>query len=189
MLRLSALFAVDAFAGGFVVQSFIAFWLARRFEVSTAATGAIFAGLGVLQTLSFLAASAIGARLGLLRTMVVTHLPSNVFLAALAFAPNVAIAVALLSVRALLGQMDVPTRQAYVMALVRPEERTAAAAMTGTARFIARPAAPALGGLLAVTWLGAPFVVAGALKIAYDLTIWRWFRRVPLPDEDAARAP
>ncbi|CAN5187502.1 MFS transporter [soil metagenome] len=131
--RLAGLFALDSFAGGFVVQSFIAFWLIERYGATTAAVGTLFAAIGVVQTLSFLAAPLIARRFGLLNTMVFTHLPSNLFLAAVAFAPNLAVASGLLLARSATSQMDVPTRQAYVMTLVSPDERTAATAYTNTA--------------------------------------------------------
>jgi MFS family permease len=181
--RLSGLFAIDSFGGGFVVQSFIAFWLTRRFGATTAAVGVLFFAFGVLQTASFLAAPRLAERFGLLRTMVFTHLPSNVLLAAVAFAPNLAVAVGLLLGRVSLSQMDVPTRQAYVMALVTPEERTAAAAYTNTARYVVRPVGPALAGAVASIALGAPFLIAGTIKSAYDMVLWSWFRRVPVPEE------
>ncbi|HMC68955.1 MAG TPA: MFS transporter [Mycobacteriales bacterium] len=147
--RLAVLFATDSFGGGFVIQSFIAFWLTRRFGATTATIGLVFFAFGVLQTASFLAAPRLAERFGLLSTMVFTHLPSNLLLVAVAFAPNLGIAVALLLARVALSQMDVPTRQAYVMALVAPHERTAAAAYTNTARYLARPAGPALAGATA----------------------------------------
>ncbi len=181
--RLAGLFAVDSFAGGFTVSAFIAYWFAHRFDTTTATLGVVFAVVGVLQTLSFLAAGRLAERFGLLRTMVGTHLPSNVLLAALAFAPSFEIAVALLFARVALSQMDVPTRQAYVMALVSPAERTAAAATTNSARYVTRPAGAVLGGVVASAAIGAPFVIAGSIKSAYDLVLWRWFRTVPLPDE------
>src|SRR6185312_4584329 len=133
VLRLAGLFSVDAFGGGFVVQSFIAYWLASKFDTSLATLGIVFFVVGLLQTVSFLAATRLAQRFGLLSTMVFTHLPSNLLLAGIAFAPNLATAVGLLLARSLLSQMDVPTRQAYVMALVTPEERTAAAGYTNTA--------------------------------------------------------
>jgi predicted MFS family arabinose efflux permease len=188
VLRLSGLFAVDSFGGGFVVQAFIAYWLARRFGASAATVGAVFFAVGVLQTVSFLAAARLGQRFGLLRTMVFTHLPSNVLLICVPFAPNFGIAVALLLARTTLSQMDVPTRQAYVMALVPPDERTAAAAYTNTARYVVRPVGPLLAGATLSVGLAAPFVLAGSIKSIYDLTLWRWFSHVPLPDDadDAA---
>jgi predicted MFS family arabinose efflux permease len=132
---------------------------------------------------SFLAAGRLAERFGLLPTMVFTHLPSNLLLAALAFAPTLPVAVALLLARTLLSQMDVPTRQTYVMALVGPDERTAAAATTNTARYLVRPLGPVLAGAAASIGLGVPFVVAGGLKSVYDVMLWRWFRHVPLPED------
>jgi MFS family permease len=180
VLRLSGLFAVDAFAGGFVVQTFIAFWLLDRHGATTANVAVLFAAIGVVQTLSFLAAPLLARRIGLLNTMVFTHLPANLLLAALAFAPNLETAAALLLVRAALSQMDVPTRQAYVIALVQPAERTGAIAYTNTVRYLARPIGPIAAGALLTLAAGAPFLVAGAIKSLYDLTLWRWFRKVPL---------
>ncbi len=183
VMRLAALFAVDSFAGGFAVSAFIAYWFAHRFGTPTATLGALFAAVGVLQTLSFLAAGRLAERFGLLTTMVATHLPSNLLLAALAFAPSFPVAVGLLLARVALSQMDVPTRQAYVMVLVTPAERTAAAATTNSARYLTRPFGAALGGVVAAGAIGAPFVIAGSIKSAYDLVLWRWFRTVPLPEE------
>ncbi|MGH9022812.1 MAG: MFS transporter, partial [Acidimicrobiia bacterium] len=181
--RLAGLFALDSFGGGFAVQSFIAYWLTRRFGASTGIVGLVFFAIGMPPTLSFLSAARLGERVGLLRTMVFSHLPSNVLLAAVGLAPNLAAAILLLLARVALSQMDVPTRQAYVMALVESQERTAAAAYTNTARYLARPAGPALAGAAASVWLGAPFVIAGTVKAAYDLVLWAWFRRVALPEE------
>jgi predicted MFS family arabinose efflux permease len=182
VLGLSALFAVDSFGGGFVVQSFIAYYLADRFDASLEQLGVLFFALGVLQTASFLAAPRLAERFGLLNTMVFTHLPSNVLLAAIAFAPSLTVAVALLLVRQTLSQMDVPTRQAYVMALVPPDERTAAAGSTNTARYLVRPVGPLLAGAAQQVALGVPFLLAGAIKSTYDLVLWRWFRHVELDD-------
>jgi MFS family permease len=178
--RLAALFAVDAFAGGFVVQTLIAFWLIDRFDVATATVGALLAAIGVIQTLSFLAAPLIARRWGLLNTMVFTHLPSNLLLAAVAFAPSFPVAAGFLLARSALSQMDVPTRQAYVMTLVEPEEGTAAIAYTNTARYIVRPIGPLVAGAAISFAAGAPFIIAGALKSLYDLTLWGWFRTIPL---------
>jgi predicted MFS family arabinose efflux permease len=174
------LFAVDAFAGGFVVQTLIAFWLIDRFDAATATVGALLAAIGVIQTLSFLAAPLIARRWGLLNTMVFTHLPSNLLLAAVAFAPNFQVAAGFLLARSALSQMDVPTRQAYVMTLVEPEERTAAIAYTNTARYIVRPIGPVVAGAAITIAAGAPFVVAGIIKSIYDVTLWAWFRTIPL---------
>jgi MFS family permease len=148
-----------------------------------------FAALGLLQTGSFLVAPRLADRFGLLRTMVFTHLPSNVLLAAMAFAPTLQTAIALLLARVALSQMDVPTRQAYVMALVEPDERTAAAAYTNTARYVVRPAGPALAGAVSSIWLGLPFLLAGGIKAAYDLVLWRWFTNIDLPDDTSSIPP
>jgi MFS family permease len=179
--RLAALFAIDAFGGGFVVQSFIAYWLTSRFDASLATVGLVFAAMGVLQTASFLVAARVARRFGLLNTMVFTHLPSNLLLACVPLAPTLWMAVVLLLARTALSQMDVPTRQAYVMALVTPEERTAAAAYTNTARYVARPLGPLLAGSVLAVGTGLPFVLAGSIKATYDLVLWRWFRSVALP--------
>ncbi|HZB40163.1 MAG TPA: MFS transporter, partial [Ilumatobacter sp.] len=185
VLRLSALFALDSFGGGFVVQSFIAYWLAVQFDTSVAVLGVVFFSIGLLQTASFLVAPRLAERFGLLRTMVFTHLPSNLLLAAIPLAPNLPAAIALLFGRYVLAQMDVPTRQAYVMALVDPEERTPAAAVTNTARYVVRPVGPALAGVSQSIAFGLPFVLAGGIKSLYDLVLWRWFRTVQLPRDSA----
>ena len=187
VLRLAGLFSADAFGGGFVVQSFIAYWLATRFHASLSLLGAVFFAVGLLQTASFLAATRLAERFGLLSTMVFTHLPSNLFLAGIAFAPNLPTAVGLLLARSLLSQMDVPTRQAYVMALVSADERTAAAGYTNTARYLVRPLGPVLAGVGQSVFMGLPFLAAGTIKAGYDLVLWRWFRTVPLlPEAEAA---
>jgi hypothetical protein len=184
--RLAALFALDSLAGGLVVQAYVAYWLGVRYGASTTVVGVVFAAMGVLQAGSFLAAPRIAARVGLLATMVFTHLPSNLLLAAVPFAPSLPVAVGLLLARTCLSQMDVPTRQAYVMALVPPAERTPAAAVTNTARYLTRPAGPALAGLLQPLGLAIPFVVAGSAKSVYDLVLWRLFRPVQLPTDAAS---
>jgi len=181
--RLAALFALDSLAGGFVVQAYVAYWLGVRYGASTSVIGVVFAAVGMLQAASFLAAPLIAAKVGLLATMVFTHLPSNLLLAAVPLAPSLPVAVGLLLARTCLSQMDVPTRQAYVMALVPPPERTAAAAVTNTARYLTRPVGPALAGLLQPLGLALPFLVAGATKSVYDLALWRLFRLVPLPTQ------
>lgn len=178
VVRLSALFALDSFAGGFVTQTFIAYWFATKFGTSAQTLAIVFFAIGILQSFSFQAAVRIAGRFGLLRTMVFTHLPSNVLLAAIAFAPTQASALALLLARFALSQMDVPTRQAYVVGIVEPSERTAAAAYTNSARYAVRPIAPLLTGPLLNVALGAPFVVAGALKSTYDLGLYALFRKV-----------
>ena len=178
--RLCGLFALDSLGGGFVPQTFIAYLFTRKYGASPETLALLFFAIGLLQALSFQAAVRVAARFGLLRTMVFTHLPSNVLLAAVAFAPNLASAIALLLARFALSQMDVPTRQAYVVAVVDPSERTAAAAYTNTARTLARPAAPLLAGAALRIGLGAPFIVAGTLKSMYDIGLWVLFRDVPL---------
>ena len=162
------------------MQAFVAYVFTRRFDASPEALGVVFFAVGILQALSFQVAGRLAGRIGLLRTMVLTHLPSNVLLAAIAFAPNLETAVALLLARFALSQMDVPARQAYVMALVTPEERTAAAGYTNAARYVSRPVAPLVAGAAAGASLGAPFLVAGATKCVYDLALYVLFRGVPL---------
>jgi MFS family permease len=183
VFRLAGLFMIDSLAGGFVIQSFIAYWFRIKFDVSPEALGLLFFGVGILQTASFLAAGRLAEKFGLLNTMVFSHIPSNMLLAAIPLAPSLGVAVALLLGRQSLSQMDVPTRQAYIADLVGPEERTAAAAYTNTARYLVRPIGPALGGVVQQIALGVPFVLAGSLKIVYDLSLWAWFRRIPLGHE------
>jgi MFS family permease len=183
VVRLSALFATDAFAGGFVVSSFIAFWFSRRFGASLELMSAVFFVGGLLQAGSSIVAARVGARFGLLRTMVLSHLPSNLLLMAVPLMPSVGPAAACLLGRFALSQMDVPTRQAYIAELVDPQERTAAAAFTNTSRYVVRPFGQILAGpLMANVALGAPFVVAGTIKCGYDLVLWRTFRRVTLAE-------
>ena len=186
VFRLSALFAVDSFAGGFVVQSFLAFWFARRYGASLETMSLVFFVSGLLQAASSMLAGRVARRFGLLNTMVFTHLPSNLFLALIPFSPSLIGAVVLLFARVSTSQMDVPARQAYVVALVDPSERTAAAATTNTARYLSRPLGPTVATALMRTSLGAPFVAAGALKAAYDLALYFTFRRVRLPEDEAA---
>ena len=183
--RLSALFALDSLGGGFVPQTFVAYLFARKYDASTQTLAIVFFAIGILQALSFQAAVRLAARIGLLRTMVFTHLPSNLLLIAVAFAPNLASAIALLLARFALSQMDVPTRQAYVMAVVDPSERTAAAAYTNTARYVTRPIAPLIAGATLRAGLGAPFLIAGALKSVYDLGLYLTFRTVAVEGERA----
>ncbi len=180
VMRLSALFALDSFGGGFVPQTFIAYLFTRKYDASPHTLAVVFFAIGFLQALSFQAAVRLAARFGLLRTMVFTHLPSNLLLAAVAFAPTLATAITLLLARFALSQMDVPTRQAYVMAVVDPSERTAAAAYTNTARYLTRPIAPLLAGAAIRGALGAPFLLAGALKSVYDVGLYLLFRDVPV---------
>lgn len=182
--RLSALFALDAFGGGLIVQSWIAYWLVQRFGAQADAIGALFFGTNILAGLSVLAASRLAQRFGLIRTMVFSHLPSNVLLMLVALAPSFAWAAALLLIRACLSQMDVPTRQSYVMAVVAPDERSGAAGITGIARTVGAASAPVLSGaLMQMGALGVPFVASGALKIVYDLALYRNFRALKPPEE------
>lgn len=182
--RLAALFSLDAFAGGFIVQTFIVFWFGRQFGADAELMGLVFFGVGILQAGSSVAAGWLGARVGLLNTMVFSHLPSNVLLALVPLAPTLLVAVLLLLGRSALSQMDVPARQAYVAALVDPAERTAAAGYTNAARHLVRPAGPALASLSMGMAAGLPFLVAGGLKIAYDVALYLTFRRVELVKED-----
>jgi len=179
VLRLAALFSVDAFAGGLLVNSLLALWLFQRFDLSLAAAGSFFFWAGLLTAASQLAAPRVAKRIGLLNTMVFTHIPASVCLILAAFAPNLNLALGLLLLRALLSQMDVPTRSAFVMAVVTPPERAAAASFTAVPRSLAAAVSPSLGGaLFAAGWLATPLIACGVLKIAYDLAIWRAFRRV-----------
>ncbi|MGI8829939.1 MAG: MFS transporter [Candidatus Limnocylindria bacterium] len=184
--RLASLFALDAFAGGFIVQTFIVFWFGRQFGATAEVMGLVFFAVGLLQAGSSVAAGWLGTRIGLLNTMVFTHLPSNVLLALVPVAPTFLIAALLLMGRSALSQMDVPARQAYLAALVDPAERTAAAAYTNAARHVVRPAGPALASASMGMAAGIPFLVAGGLKIVYDLALYATFRRVRLADDGAS---
>jgi len=178
VVRLAALFSVDAFAGGLVVNSLLSLWLFERFGLSLAQAGAYFFWAGLLSAASQLAAPKVAERIGLLNTMVFTHLPANVCLVLAAWAPSLPVALALLFVRSALSQMDVPTRTAFVMAVVTPAERSAAASFTAVPRSLAAALSPTLSGaLFAAGWISLPLVACGALKIAYDLALWRAMRR------------
>ena len=178
--QLAALFALDSFGGGFVPQTFVAYLFARRYDASAETIGLVFFAIGLLQAISFQLAGRLAGRIGLVRTMVFTHLPSNALLVGVAFAPDLSWAIGLLLARHLLSQMDVPVRQALVVAVVDPEERTAAAAYTNAARYVTRPIAPFVAGALLRGSLGAPFAVAGVLKSVYDLAFYALFRnRLP----------
>jgi hypothetical protein len=185
VFRLAALFTVDAFAGGLVMQSLIAYWFHVTYGVTEAVLGGIFFAANLLAAVSALAAAGIARRIGLINTMVFTHLPSNVLLILVPLMPNLPLAILVLLARFSISQMDVPTRQSYTMAVVDPDERSAAAGLTG----IARSTGAALSGnvaapLIATPSLAAlPFLVAGALKIVYDLALWRLFRARPAPEE------
>ncbi len=185
VLRLSALFALDAFAGGFVIQSFIAFWFQQRFGTDPAVLGGLLFGANVLAGFSALAAGRLAARFGLVRTMVFSHLPSNVLLLLVPFMPTFELAAAVLLVRFSISQMDVPTRQSYTMAIVAPDERSAAAGVTGIARSLGVAASPLIAGplFLNAALSGAPFVIAGGLKVLYDLLLYRGFQAQRPPEE------
>ena len=182
VLRLSSLFALDAFAGGLVVQSIVAYWFFRRFGLSPAALGSLFFGANLAAGVSALTAARIARRFGLLNTMVFTHLPSNVLLILVPLMPTLPLAVGVLLLRFSISQMDVPTRQAFVIAAVEPSERTAAAGITGVARTTGAALAPviAMPLIASLTHGWVPFVAAGALKIVYDVVLLRSCRGVKL---------
>lgn len=189
VLRLAALFSIDAFGGGFVVQSILVLWLHLRFDLSVGVTGAIFFWTGLLSASSALLAPRLAGRIGLIRTMVFTHLPANVLLMSAALMPTAPLAVACLLARSLLSQMDVPARTSYVMAVVEPAERTAAATVTNVPRSLAAALPPlAAGWMLQHSEFGWPLVVGGALKIVYDLALLAVFHDVRPPEEIATVA-
>jgi MFS family permease len=182
--RLAALFSLDAFAGGFVVQSLLALWLFETFDMSLAAAGAFFFWSGLFSAFSFPVAAWLSRRIGLINTMVFTHIPSSIALVLAALAPTLPIALALLLVRAALSQMDVPTRSSYVMAVVTPSERAAAASFTSVPRSLAAAASPALAGaLFAASFRAWPLVICGGLKIVYDVLLLVQFRHRRPPEE------
>lgn len=182
--RLAALFALDSFAGGFLVQSLLALWLFERFHLSLAAASLFFFWSGVLSAFSFPVAAWMSRHIGLVNTMVFTHIPSSLCLILAAIAPTLSAALALLLIRAALSQMDVPTRSSYVMAVVTPAERPAAASFTSVPRSLAAAASPAIAGaLFAASFQAWPLVICGALKIVYDLLLLVQFRHVKPPEE------
>jgi len=185
VLKLSGLFALDSFAGGFVVQSFAAYWFYLRFGVQPAALGAIFFWANVFAGISALLATRLAARIGLIRTMVVTHLPSNILLILVPLMPSVSLAVLVLLLRFSISQMDVPTRQSYTMAVVPAEERSAAGGFTGVARTTGAAISPLLAGFLFArpSLISTPFFIAGTLKIIYDLLLYKQFVAVRPPEE------
>ena len=190
VMRLSALFSLDAFAGGFIPQSLMAYWFALHYGVSPATLGAIFFAANLLAAVSSLSAARIAARIGLIETMVFTHLPSNVLLILVPLMPTLPLAVLMLLLRFTLSQMDVPTRQSYVMAVVQPDERSAAAGVTGIARTIGAAISPSFSTVLVASagTAAIPFYLAGGLKIIYDVLIYRDFRQVR-PSEEVAGQP
>ena len=182
--RLAALFSLDAFAGGFVVQSLLALWLFQRFDLSLSAASLFFFWTSTLSAFSFPVAAWLAGRIGLVNTMVYTHIPSSVFLILAAFSPYLWLTLALLLLRSALTQMDVPTRTSYVMAVVTPAERTAAASVTAVPRSLASSISPAIAGVLLTTaFSGLPLVICGVLKIAYDVALLFSFRHVKPPEE------
>jgi MFS family permease len=184
--KLAALFSLDSFAGGFTVQSLLALWLFERFDLSLAAASAFFFWSNVLTAFSYPVAAGLGRRFGLVNTMVFTHIPSSLCLILAAFAPNLSIVLGLLLVRSALSQMDVPTRTSYVMAVVTPAERTAAASVTAVPRSLASAVSPALSGaLLSTSFAALPLVICGVLKIAYDVSLLYCFRHIKPPEEMA----
>lgn len=187
VFKLAGLFSIDAFAGGFVVQSILALWLFKRFDLSTGEAGAIFFAAGICTSFSMLVAARVADRFGLINTMVFTHLPSNILLILVALMPNVSLAIVLILARFALSQMDVPTRQSYTMAVVDPDERAAAASVTSVARSLSSSGSPVLAGaLLGASTFGWPLIIAGTLKSAYDLLLLREFRSVK-PAEEIVR--
>jgi MFS family permease len=186
---LAALFSLDAFAGGFVVQSMLALWLYQKFSLSLAAAGTLFFWTGVLTAASYLVAARFARRFGLVNTMVFTHLPSSLCLVAIPFMPGLGAVIALLFVRSALSQMDVPTRSSYVMAIVPPAERPAAASITSVPRSLASAISPLLAGsMLGASSFGWPLLIAGALKIVYDLLLLVRFGSVRPPEEEGLRS-
>jgi MFS family permease len=185
VLKLSSLFALDSFGGGFAVQSFAAYWFYLRFGVNPGTLGAIFFGANVFAGISALLASRLASRFGLVKTMVFTHLPSNILLILVPLMPTLPLATLVLLLRFSISQMDVPTRQSYIMAVVRPEERSAAAGITGVARTVGASIAPLFVGLMFArpSLISLPFFVAGTLKIVYDLLLYRGFVAHPPPEE------
>jgi len=185
VLRLSGLFALDSFAGGFVVQSFAAYWFYLRFGAEPRTLGGIFFWANVFAGISALLASKLATRIGLVRTMVVTHLPSNILLIAVPLMPTLPLAVLVLLLRFSISQMDVPTRQSYLMGVVEATERSAAGGVTGVARTTGAAISPLLAGLLFARpgLINLPFYIAGSLKIVYDLLLYFSFRKLRPQEE------
>ncbi len=182
--KLSALFSIDSFGGGFIGTSIISYYFYERFSLQLASLGLIISATQIVTAISFLAAERIARRIGLLKTMVFTHIPSNLFLTAVPFAPSALSAVFLLLCRHSLSQMDVPARQSYVMAIVEESDRTAAAGFTNVSRSVASAVSPSIAGYaIANLWIGLPFVAAGSFKLAYDLLVYRSFRKTKPPEE------
>ncbi len=184
VFKLSALFAVDSFGGGFIGQSILSYYFYARFALDLSTLGAIFFATQIVTAMSFLLAERIARRIGLLRTMVFSHIPSNLFLTSVAFAPTPLSAVFLLLCRHSLSQMDIPARQSYVMAVVEESDRTAAAGFTNTTRTVSSSISPSIAGYaIGQIWIGTPLVAAGVLKLAYDFMIYAGFRKIKPPEE------
>jgi len=184
VIKLSGLFAVDSFAGGFVIQSIVSFWFFTKFGADLTTLSYIFSIAGVLTAFSFIAAAKIADRIGLINTMVFTHIPANIIIILLAFAPTLPIAIILYLARMALSQMDVPTRQSYIVAVVSEEERTTAAGITNISRNITQAISPSLTGIIIYTFtLSAPFIIGGMLKIAYDIALYGNFRKIKPSEE------
>jgi MFS family permease len=185
VLQLSALFALDAFAGGLIVQAMIAYWFHIKFGIDAGIIGSIFFGANVLAGISALLAVRLADRIGLINTMVFTHIPSNVLLILVPLMPTLSLAITVLLLRFSISQMDVPTRQSYTMAVVSPDERSAASGVTSIARSVGAAISPSLTGIFFAvpTLLGVPFYLAGGLKIVYDALLYRGFRRMKPPEE------
>ena len=183
VFKLSMLFSLDAFAGGFVLQSFIAYWFQVRYGADEALLGSIFFGANLLAGVSALLAVPLAKKIGLIRTMVFTHLPSNILLILVPLMPDFTLAITVLLLRFSISQMDVPTRQAYTMAVVAPDERSAAAGITGIARSVGASLSPVMAGALLSLFPGSPFIIAGGLKIVYDLILYRNFKASNIADE------
>jgi MFS family permease len=184
--KLSGLFAIDSFAGGFIIQSIVSFWFFERFGANLATLSYIFSIAGVLTAFSFIVAAKVADKIGLINTMVFTHIPANILIILVAFAPTLPIAIILYLVRTALSQMDVPTRQSYIVAVVREEERTAAAGITNISRNITQSISPSITGTIVHTFtsLSAPFIIGGILKIAYDIALYINFRKIKPPEEE-----
>ncbi|MDE1726598.1 MAG: MFS transporter [Thaumarchaeota archaeon] len=181
--KMSSLFAIDSFAGGFVIQSIVSFWFYTKFGADLSTLSYIFTIAGILTAVSYLLASKMASKIGLVNTMVYTHIPSNILLILVAFAPTFPLAIGLYFARMSISQMDVPTRQSYLMAVVNENERVAAAGITNTSRNIAQAVSPSLAGIIIGSLLSAPFVIGGTLKLVYDVALFLNFRKIKPPEE------
>ena len=183
--KLSGLFAIDSFAGGFVIQSIVSFWFFTKFGADLTTLSYIFSVAGILTAFSFIVAAKIADKVGLINTMVFTHIPSNILIILVAVAPSLSVAIAFYLIRMALSQMDVPTRQSYIVAVVNKEERTAAAGITNISRNISQAISPSLTGIIINTFtLSSPFIIGGLLKIAYDIALYVNFRKIKPPEEE-----